>query len=312
MEGIKKRDAPNGTRVLVADDSGTVRRLVARILSRAGFEVIEAVDGLDALALCALSRPHVAVLDYDMPGCDGLEVAQRIKNMPELCDIRVLMLTARTSSADASASLCAGADDFVRKPCDPMELVARVERVVALHRATEDLRRRSRTDELTGLPNRQGMSAILQAFSMPATAAMAVFLTDIDHFKRVNDIYGHSVGDAILLGVATRLASAWPLLTVARWGGEEFLGVAPVNSSDDALEIADRARLAVAREPIPTGTDHLALDVTVSVGVAVAERQVDTKTTIASADAALYVAKGSGRNRVALGSASQALLGNSA
>ena len=300
MDGAYEPTSDATARVLVVDDSTTVRRLVSRLLSRAGFVVTEAVDGLDAIARCAVERPDIVVLDLEMPGCSGLAALQQIKSDRDLAETEVIMLTSRASPADARAALTAGASDYVRKPCDPGELVERVRRAARARVARRELQARSAIDELTGLPNRRGMQGLLSALSMPSSALIGVLMVDIDRFKRINDAWGHPVGDTVLKVVAGRLARAWPLFTVARWGGEEFFAAGPVHDLQELEQIAERVRATVAATTVEAGEDIPALVVTVSVGGAIVERGADENATIAVADQALYEAKAAGRDRVVI------------
>lgn len=296
MDGPTPHGGPR--RVLVAEDSATQRRLLRRILERADFEVCEAVDGLDAITRCALDRPAVALLDVDMPGCDGLTVLRRLKGDPALADIQVVMLTAERSPATAAAGLAAGAADYVRKPCHPAELVERVRRALAGRQAIDDLRRRTATDELTGLPNRRGMESFLAGVGAHGSAGVGLLVVDVDHFKAVNDRWGHGVGDVVLRTVAARLARAWPPFAVARWGGEEFLAAGPATALDELVEVAERFRSAVGVHPIVVPGDLPPLPVTVSVGAVLVDREGLDAGAVDAADRALYEAKESGRDRV--------------
>lgn len=289
------------TRVLVAEDSTTVRLLVRRILERSGFEVLEAVDGIEAITSCVIEQPDIALLDIDMPGCTGIEVLRRLHGDPRTASTQVLMLSATTWSSAVREALELGALDYLRKPCDPAELVARVRRAAGVAREAQELRQRSVTDELTGLPNRRGIRMILETLATPATPLLAVAVIDADHFKRVNDRFGHEAGDEVLRSLAARLESAWPGLQVGRWGGEEFLAVFPVRSEDDAVEVAERMRLAVAATPIAIPGGAPALAMTVSIGITVVPRGAPVELAIGVADLALYDAKELGRDRVMVG-----------
>lgn len=293
---------PDVPTVVVADDSTTVRSLVARLLTRAGFHVVEAVDGLDALAKIVLERPHLAVLDLEMPHCSGLEVLHRTRSEPELAGIPVIMLTASVDRTAAARALAAGAADYVRKPCDPAELVARVRRVADIRTHLDDLDRRSSTDPLTGLPNRRGLEPVLASLRGPVGSETAVIVVDLDHFKLVNDRMGHDAGDVVLRTVAGRLAGVAAPMTVSRWGGEEFVVVGRCAGRDGLVDVAERMRATVAATPITfEHRDELAtVPVTVSVGGVLIGPDGDVDRAFARADAALYEAKAAGRNRVVI------------
>ncbi len=288
--------------VLVAEDSTTVRHLVARILTRAGFRVVEAADGLDALALVLTERPQVALLDEHMPGCSGTELVRRIRSIPVVAETAVLVMTADDDRGAASAALAAGADDFLRKPCDPSELVARVRKAVTVHEREAELDRRSSTDPLTGLPNRRGMEPVLASLAAPAGSGTGLLVVDVDHFKQVNDTHGHEAGDEVLRAVAGRLAATASPATVARWGGEEFVVAGRCDDVRDVGRLGERVRRAVSAVPCEFVLDGepRSIPVTVSVGAVFVAEGEGIERAVTAADAALYEAKGWGRNRVVL------------
>jgi len=292
--------------VLVADDSLVIRKLLRRQLEEHGHDVVEAVDGEDALVQVRAHRPDVVLLDVEMPNLDGHGVLRYMRAAEELADIPVVFLTARASTEDVVEGLRLGAHDYLRKPFEPSELVARVSAAVRVKRLQDELRERnaeldeiSRMDVVTGLPNRRHLLEHLQAESSAAQRrdeSFGLLMIDVDHFKKVNDEWGHDSGDAVLRIVASRLASACRAEDVAgRWGGEEFLVVAPASGLDDATALAERVRGGVAEHPIPVGESG-AISVTVSVGVVAGSHDVDEL--LRRADEALYEAKQTGRNRV--------------
>ena len=291
--------------VLVADDSRVVRSLLRRQLEEQGHEVIEAVDGYDALERCEASLPDVVLLDIEMPNLDGHEVLERLRKIPTCVDIPVVFLTARTTTEDVVEGLRLGAHDYLRKPFEPSELLARVSGAVRVKRLQDELRQRnaeldaiSRMDVVTGLPNRRHLLEHLHAESAAASRrgeCFGVLMIDVDHFKKVNDRYGHESGDVVLRIIGERLAGACRIEDVAgRWGGEEFVIVAPATRLDEALSLAERAREAVGDVLIPIGSG--AITVTVSIGVVAGADDIDEL--LRQADTALYEAKQSGRNRV--------------
>ena len=293
--------------VLVAEDSLVVRTLLRRQLEDYGHRVVEAVDGEQALAACREHIPDVVILDVEMPKLDGHGVLAVLRASPELADIPVVFLTARTTTEDVVEGLRLGAHDYLRKPFEPAELLARVSAAVRVKTLQDQLRQRnlelaamSLTDALTGLPNRREMQRRLVA----ATAAgrrhgqpSSVLMVDVDHFKTVNDTRGHDAGDTVLQAVAARLTAAVRADDSAgRWGGEEFLVVAPMTDLAGGARLAERIRSSIGDTAVPVdeGPD---IEVTVSVGVASGDSAEDVL--LAEADAALYAAKRAGRNRVA-------------
>ncbi len=303
-------DRPHLGSVLVVDDSSTTRRILRRGLEGAGYAVLEAADGEEGLALCRAARPDLVLLDVDMPVLDGPATLRAMRADPALRSLPVLFLTARTAGGEVAHGLDLGADDYLKKPCDPAELVARVgtalrrrDREVQLRQRAEDLDMLSTTDQLTGLGNRRHLDAQLTRLSAaggPSTR-IGVVLLDIDHFKQVNDTHGHAVGDVVLAVLANRLRGALDEHddTLVRWGGEEFLALSPGGDPAAVEALAERLRLAVRAGPVVLG-EAVQLEVTVSAGAA-AGRLDGFDALARAADAALYQAKAAGRDRVQLG-----------
>jgi diguanylate cyclase (GGDEF)-like protein len=292
--------------VLVADDSLVVRSLLRRQLEDQGHRVVEAVDGHDAVATCEASLPDVVLLDVEMPNLVGHGALAQLRAIPACADIPVVFLSGRATTEDVVEGLRLGAHDYLAKPFDPAELVARVSAALRTKRLQDELRQRnaeldeiSRMDVVTGLPNRRHLLEHLHAESAAArrrAECVGVLMVDVDHFKKVNDQYGHESGDVVLRIIGERLATACRVEDVAgRWGGEEFLIVAPATTLAEAIVLADRVRAHVAEDPIAIGTAGKIV-VTVSVGVAAGTDDVEGL--LRDADTALYEAKQSGRNRV--------------
>ena len=302
--------APAVATVLVADDSPTVRALVRLELEAAGYAVVEAEDGRQALEAAAAGGVDVVLLDVEMPVLDGFATIDALKSDPRTADLPVVFLTSRGASEDILEALRRGAHDYVRKPPEAAELLARVgaaAQVTALRaelrRRTEELDRVSRTDHLTGLFNRRHLDEHLHsvaASSRRHAFPVALLLVDVDHFKRVNDAYGHVVGDEVLIDVARRFtAGVRTEDVVGRWGGEEFLVLLPHTDLDGARALAERLRTAVAVAPVegPVGP----VPVTVSIGGSVTVRRgADAEALLRVADENLYAAKAAGRDRVVL------------
>lgn len=294
--------------ILVVDDSTAMRRILARALMSAGYRVLEAPDGQVALTVCREHGPDLVLLDIDMPVMDGLATLKEMKADSELLDIPVLFLTARTSGADLAAGLDLGAQDYLRKPCEPAELNARVAAALRQRVQTENLRglaleadRLSTVDALTGVANRRQFDTRTEQLlaAMGRDTAIGLMIIDVDHFKRVNDLEGHPVGDAVLRIVASRLSQvAGEEHLLVRWGGEEFVVVATALAHADVSELGERMRRAISDNPFAIDEDRK-LEITVSVGC-VSGRLGALDEALAAADKALYDAKHTGRNRVVI------------
>lgn len=292
--------------VLIVDDSNAIRAILRRSLEAAGYQVSEASNGEEGLAAARSQHPSLVLLDVDMPVMDGLETMRTIHADSALKSIPVLFLTARTDGLDVAAGLGLGAQDYLRKPCEPAELTARVATALRLKAQTSALQEQtqlldslSSTDPLTGLGNRRFLESRINdlAAEFGENLEVGALLVDIDHFKDVNDRFGHPVGDTVLQILAARLQTASPPDSVlVRWGGEEFLVVSPGLAGDDLATAGERVRAAINEAPFAVGIDRL-LDLTISVGAAVGQI-ANLHEVTAAADVALYEAKETGRNRV--------------
>ncbi|MBW3635163.1 MAG: diguanylate cyclase [Armatimonadetes bacterium] len=292
-------------KILIAEDDTTSRLVLGATLKKMGHEVTAASNGREAWD--ALAREHFPVLisDWMMPDMDGLELCRRIRAAQGVQYTYSILLTALRGKGSYLEGLDAGAGDFITKPFDEDTLVARLrvaERILALH---ETLRTQAMYDGLTGLCNRTAITGCLQAEMDRAAREgkeLSVVLLDLDYFKAVNDIHGHAAGDAVLKEAARRMQALMRGYDqVGRYGGEEFLIVAPGCGRQNSIALAERVRGCIGSRPvaIPGGTLP-ELDVTCSLGAAVAGAKEDALALVARADAALYRAKQGGRNRTEL------------
>jgi two-component system, cell cycle response regulator len=293
-------------RVLVAEDSGLLRRILGDALRERGYDVLEAPDGSSALDLARDVLPDVLLLDREMPGLDGMQVLDAVRADPATKEMPVVFVTGHTDAADLAEGLERGAHDYVRKPVEPVELDARIRTALRLRALREELARRNaeleelaRTDVLTGLANRRHAQSALQATLASARRhdrEVSVVLLDIDNFKAVNDSLGHAAGDEVLRQVAAVLATGLRTEDLAtRWGGEEFLILLPDVPAGGAATTAERLREAIEQAPDPS----VATAVTASFGWATWNGEESVEALVARADDALYAAKAGGRNRVA-------------
>jgi diguanylate cyclase (GGDEF)-like protein len=297
-------------KVLVADDDPVVRTLVQRLLNRWEYDCVPASDGNEAwLKLQEPDAPSLVILDWEMPGMDGVTIASRLRTSRPEVFFYTLLLTSRGPD-DIFEALTSGADDYLTKPFNPQELRARLHvgaRMVGLRRelfsAYETAKYQASHDYLTGLLNRRLMITLAEREferSERTGSVVAAILCDVDYFKLVNDTYGHSAGDKVLVEVAQRIRSAtrgYDL--IGRYGGEEFLVVVPDCRPEEVIAVAERIREAIGQEPIEIG--QTSCITTMSIGVALSDpRQsplVSVDELLAAADAAMYVAKQNGRNR---------------
>jgi len=294
------------TTILVVDDSTAIRRILRRALEGAGHRVVEAADGKEGLEVCRAEHPDLVLLDVDMPVMDGLATLREMKTDPDLIHVPVLFLTARTGGDDLARGLDLGAHDYLRKPCDPVELQARVAGALRLAAQEQALRRRSAeldvlstTDQLTGIGNRRRLDGRIAELSsaLGRSGPAGVVLLDVDHFKAVNDNEGHPVGDLVLRILAGRLGNeVRHPETLVRWGGEEFLVIAPGLDGSGLADLGERLRVGVGGSPFAVGDGKL-LDIHVSAGCASGPLD-GFEQTVRIADEALYEAKATGRNRV--------------
>lgn len=298
--------------VLIAEDDPIFRRILESWFKRWDYRVTAVENGLDAWeALQRDDAPQLAILDWMMPGMDGIELCRKIRSRDQGTYLYALLLTAKDNKQDVIAGLEAGADDYLTKPFDVDELRARVwagRRILdlqaALIRAHHDLQFAAAHDALTGLWNRGAILDLLNrelSRRQRSGDALGVIMADIDYFKKVNDTHGHLVGDAVLREVTRRLAvGVRPYDVVGRYGGEEFLIVFPGCGAANLIAGAERLRHGIADQPIETSVGPI--PVTLSLGLAWVEQDqketLDCEAFLRIADEALYAAKARGRNRV--------------
>jgi two-component system cell cycle response regulator len=304
-----KNDFP----ILIAEDNPVSRKLMEMTLRQAGYEVVSAENGLEALKVFKERFFPIILTDWGMPEMDGLELCKAIRESPAEGYVFIFLITARDSKKDIIVGLEAGADDYLTKPFDRFELIARLKtalRVLELEKSLKDayekIRLLSITDKLTGCYNRTYMDEYLakeiaraKRYIRPVSLVMA----DIDHFKRVNDTYGHQAGDLILKDFAASIKKGlrkdvdW----MARYGGEEFLMVLPETDYESAVSSADRFLKSVAESV--SSYNGIEIRITASFGVvgfvpSAHNQKMSYEMIINRADKALYRAKNDGRNRV--------------
>ena len=299
------------TSVLIIDDSAKIRAEIVHALKAAElFRTFrEAADGIEGVKALHDERPDLIICDLEMPRMDGFKFLQLVHSQQILRDIPIIMLTGRGETELKIKGLAMGASDYVTKPFDKGELVARVKVQLKikqlqdeLKRSNERLREISNTDHLTGLHNRRYLMESL-AREMDRVqrkkSVLTLVMFDVDHFKRINDTYGHQSGDAVLQAVAEAARFGLRLYDVAaRYGGEEFVLVLPETPLAGGMVVAERLRKRVEAISSPPPLDQAT--VTVSLGVASnsSPEVTDIETLLQQADVALFQAKRNGRNRV--------------
>jgi two-component system cell cycle response regulator len=298
-------------KVLVADDSAVFRKLIEQALSEEQYSLSFAKSGREAIEQLAQLAPALVIVDWEMPDITGIEICQHIRSKSQTTYTYIIILTGKTEKERVVEGLAAGADDYLTKPFHHAELVARVGvglRIIRLHREIETknllLKELALTDSLTGLPNRRAIEewAARQLsgaarYGFPFWVAMA----DLDHFKRVNDSYGHEAGDNVLKAFSEILKRNSRRSDICgRIGGEEFLLALTHATEANAKTVIDRVRSEL--EATKFDFDGIDLYVTASFGVAgfIGTKAPDFSRLVAQADVALYSAKRSGRNRVEL------------
>jgi two-component system cell cycle response regulator len=297
-------------KVLIAEDDSISRRMLEAFLTKWGYQVVVATQGEEAWEILqGKDAPKLAILDWMMPGRDGIDICRCLRQSKGRAYIYLLLLTARGQKEDVVEGLEAGADDYVTKPFDPFELRARLRagrRIVELQekllQAREALRDQAWRDPLTNLWNHGTILGILRkevARAARTGSPLAVAMVDVDRFKTINDTYGHIVGDAVLHEVAQRLRGAMRSYdALGRYGGDELMAVVPTCDAAGAVRFAESFRARINRQAIEISDGPVAI--TVSIGVAVVSNLlgVSASALIRAADAALYRAKVAGRNCV--------------
>lgn len=293
-------ETPSKPKVLVVDDEPDKRQLLATALQLEGYQVDTARDGEEGLAAIEHDPPDLVICDVMMPRMDGFEMVRRVRANPETAFIPIIIQSAANrTSRDLRRGAQVGALDFITDPTDLELLVARARTLLEYKQFLDTYKEAANTDHLTGLANRRRFERQLERevtrtrrYGRP----FCLFIVDIDHFKKVNDTFGHPTGDEVIMRLASTLqAGTRGIDMAARVGGEEFAVLLPETEYAAGVEVAVRLRDAVRRMEVPAEVGR----VTVSIGIAeFLPTSGDGKTLYAAADKALYEAKQSGRDRV--------------
>jgi diguanylate cyclase (GGDEF)-like protein len=299
---VAERMAAKPVDICLIEDDAQERALLFERLLQAHFTVVQADDAEQGIKLLRQYEPSVVICDLCLPGMSGVELCRRVRGERGLDGTYVIILTACKDRETKHESLNAGADDFLVKPCDFEELTARLRNGMRISQLQQSLRRAALTDGLTGLWNHAHFRELLDrefARTRRYGGEAALLMLDLDHFKAVNDTFGHEIGNQVLQAVARHLrAMVRDIDIVARYGGEEFTIICPETNLDDAVQLAERIR-----ESIPAQTQQPqcpGMTITVSIGVSgTSDPAVHTvRDLIDQADHALYLGKRGGRNQV--------------
>lgn len=306
---------PENCLILVVDDVSENLQLIALILEKRGYETTFATSGQQALERVQTANPDLILLDFMMPHMNGLEVCEQLKANPDVAEIPIIFLTASHEQEHLIQAFEKGAVDYITKPFSTAELLVRVRTHLELKymreqlkkslqeqaQLTKELQNLANTDPLTGVWNRRYLLTLCEAEIERACRynhLFSVLMLDLDRFKQINDIYGHSVGDEVLIGMtkivknSLRKVDFW-----GRFGGEEFVVILPETNLDSAVGVAEGIRATLEKTEFPIQEKQV--KITVSIGVStyqLEDQKIDL--VLQRADKALYQAKNQGRNRV--------------
>jgi diguanylate cyclase (GGDEF)-like protein len=287
--------------ILVVDDSQVNIRFCRKILGKNGYNTDSCKSGEEAIEYLDKNSPDLILLDIVMPGIDGFEFCEHMKNMPKMADIPVIFLSAMDDEASIIKGFKCGGVDYITKPFRIQEMLARTRTHIDLKKTKEQLLMMATTDVLTGLSNRRFfMERLSNEFERVKRyeSLYTILMIDLDFFKKINDTLGHKAGDTVLMKTSEILQSGLRCTDIiGRIGGEEFAAILPETELQQGLQIAERLRKAV--EQLPLEVEGNKINLTISLGTSqsnITDKEMDNA--LIRADSALYDAKRAGRNRV--------------
>ncbi len=289
-------------KALIIDDSNTSIIILENMLKAMDIHTVSAKDGNSGIEMAIHEKPDLILLDILMPGIDGFETCKRLKLNEETCKIPIIFISAKDESLDKVKGLELGAIDYISKPFDVGELRARIGVVLHLIDLHERNLALANTDELTRLYNRRHFFQVFEREVLRAkinATPLSLMLFDIDHFKNVNDTYGHLAGDMILKQMGKVLnENRYPLDVVARYGGEEFIVLLPQTSRDKAIKAAEKMRSTIDQHLWDIGDQEISISVSIGLVALETMDTTDLSEIVQRADDSLYIAKDNGRNQV--------------
>ncbi len=305
------------TRILLVEDNRLQAQFIKDFLEKKGYDVLLVETGASAIKTAKTTPVELILLDLVLPDIGGTEVCRWLRHNQDTKDIPIIILTAKTDISDKVAGLEAGAHDYLPKPFDEAELNARIYAALRTKALQDELKQRNRqleeltrklelmaiTDHLTGIYNRRHFEKIIGtefAKVFRYNLSLSCLMVDIDHFKRINDKYGHDAGDFVLKKISELISSSLREVdTLARWGGEEFIVLLPNTTKDDARRVAERILRTVSKYHFDKLPDNETITVSIGVASVTEDKDIDNwEKLIKVADDALYRAKTKGRNRV--------------
>lgn len=293
-------------KIFVIDDNRLNVRLLTDILEDENFIVYSADNGLPVLDMARKLHPDVILLDIMMPNIDGFEVCKLLKNDPEVKDIPIIMVTAKTEGTDIKQALEFGAFDYIKKPVDEIEVIARVQSALRYKKNHDELKELAMKDSLTCLYNHALLLELLEkelTKQQINNSNISFVMIDVDYFKNLNDEYGHLAGDKVLKEISSILKSSVRKGDiVGRYGGEEFSIVLSGLNKRDAFLLCERIRENIENFIFNIGSKTIKITISIGIYFKDSKEQISAEQIIQKADEELYNAKNNGRNRIEINS----------